>query len=56
MKTDREYAPTSQELNKTFKSLTTAQKLQFETIMNMMTALLVSVYQTSRTERKDSNA
>lgn len=48
-----ESTPTPQELNKTFKSLTKAQKLQFEAIMNMMTALLVSVYQTSKTERND---
>lgn len=47
-----ESTPTPQELNKTFKSLTRAQKLQFEAIMNMMTALLVSVYQTSNAEKR----
>lgn len=45
-----ESTPTPQELNKTFESLTKAQKLQFEAIMNMFTALLVSVHQTSKTE------
>lgn len=42
-----ESTPSPQELNKTFESLTKAQKLQFEAIMNMMTSLLISVYQTS---------
>lgn len=48
-----ESTPSPQELNKTFESLTKSQKLQFEAIMNMMTSLLISVYQASRTERND---
>ena len=43
MKTDRD-TPTPQELGKAIESLTTPQKLQFEAIMDMVTALLVSVH------------
>ena len=50
-----EITPTPQELNKTFESLTRAQKLQFEAIMNMMTALLISVYQTQKAEFHERN-
>lgn len=51
-----ESTPTPQELREVAESMTTAQRLQFEAIMNMMTSLLISVYQTSRTEMNDSNA
>lgn len=50
MRTDREYTPTPQELRKTAEAMTMSQKLQFEAIMNMVTALLVSVYQASKSE------
>lgn len=56
MKTDREYTPTSQELNKTFQSLTKVQKLQLKAIIGMVTALVVSVHQTSRTEENISKS
>ncbi|MBD5143780.1 MAG: hypothetical protein HDT22_09285 [Ruminococcus sp.] len=44
MKTDREYTPTPQELGKTLESLTMPQKLQFEAIMDMVTALLINIH------------
>ncbi|MDE5556242.1 MAG: hypothetical protein K2J32_00930 [Ruminococcus sp.] len=50
-----ESTPTPQELNKTFESLTKSQKLQFEAIMNMITALLVSVYQVQTAEFHERN-
>lgn len=50
MKTDREYTPTPQELGKILESLTVPQKLQFESIMDMITALLVSVHYARNTK------
>lgn len=44
MKTDREYTPTPQELGKTLESLTVPQKLQFEAIVDMVTALLINIH------------
>lgn len=53
---NNESTPTPQELNKTFESLTKIQKLQLEAIMNMFTALLVSVHQTSKIEENVSKS
>ena len=56
MRMYKEHTPTPQELNETFKSMTREQKLQFEAIINMMTAFLIGVHQFSKmseTERKD---
>lgn len=58
MKTNREYTPTPQELNDTFRAMTIEQKLQFEAILNMMTALLINVYHASKLEmnfKKEKN-
>ncbi|MDE5771279.1 MAG: hypothetical protein K2I06_06575 [Ruminococcus sp.] len=48
-----ESTPTPQEIREIADSMTIDQRLQLEAIMNMMTALLISVYQTSKTERND---
>lgn len=50
MKNDRERVPTPQELSKVVGSMTQAQKLQFDAIINMITALLVSIYQAQTTD------
>lgn len=55
MRTDREYIPTPQELRKTAESMTMSQKLQLEAILNMATALLISVCQVSKSETEEKN-
>lgn len=45
MRTATERIPTPQELGETLKTMTVSQKLQFESIVNAMTSLLVSVCQ-----------
>lgn len=50
MKNNKGYTPTPQELRKTVGSMSQAQKLQFEAIINMVTALLVSVHYAQITE------
>lgn len=45
MRNDREPTPTPEELNKAVSTMTVSQKLQLNAIIDMITALLVSIQQ-----------
>lgn len=55
MRDYKEHIPTPQELSKTLAKMTASQKLQFDAIISMITALLVSVYQAQTTEFHERN-
>lgn len=50
MRSDKDYTPTPQELNKAVSTMTVSQKLQLNAIIDMITALLVSVQQVQTTK------
>ncbi len=52
MRNDRERTLTPEELNKTVSTMTASQKLQLEAIVNMITALLMSIQQAQATNKE----